>query len=198
MNEIDRSAGFVGILPLAVRGDGLYCCTEVGTMAMTLSDYLQLRCAEMLTLTRDCWQLAQAMARECRDPRLKELMNDHSERLRAEVSRLEQAVDLLGGFIGPEVNHVSQGVLHAHLEMMMLNPPPAIVDLHHVAEADQLEHLRMAGNQELRGLACQLAYADIVLLLEENLADEGRACTTFEAEFARLLTAFGTQGRQAA
>ncbi len=167
-------------------------------MAMTLTDYLQLRCSEMLTLTRDCWQLTQAMVQECRDARLTELMRAHGEHLRGEVSRLEQAVDLLGGFVGPDINPVAQGILRTHLDLMTQSPSPAIIDLHNVMEADQLEGLRRAGNQELRAFARQLGYTDIVMLLDENIAEEDRAATAFEAELTRLLTAFGMEGRKAA
>jgi len=156
-------------------------------MAMDLRDYFLLRCSDTLVMERDIWQMNNLMTREVEDLRLKEILQRNSIPTRQQISNLEQVVDGLGGFAGPEENPVTQGMIRAHRLFIELIPPQYLIDIHDALEATKIENMEIAAYNGLINLARLLGEDVFVPMLQQNLAWEERMRKREESELPSLL-----------
>lgn len=166
-------------------------------MAMDLREYFRLRCSELLVFERDMWRMNNEMIRDTQNAKLKELFAHHGEPSRRQISNLEQVVDRLGGFIGPEENLVVLGMARMHQTFMDMRPPQPIVDLHNALEVEKVERMLMGAYDGLIKTAKQLGENEIAELLLNNYIGEERMCSVLEGEIPRLLAEMGEQRRAA-
>ena len=164
---------------------------------MDLRDVFRLRCSELLTTERDLWQMNVLMARATYNPKLKQLLEQHSERSRHLISKLEQIVDRLGGMMGPSESPIVQGMLRAHRLFMEMNPPREIIDADNALEAEKIEHLLLGAYTGLLTLAHHLEEREITEMLQQNQTDEQRMCAVIEGEPPTVLAAATPQRRAA-
>ncbi len=167
-------------------------------MPMTLRELLAYQCSRMLALERDIWQLNRLMMQESRNPRLRQLLQDHDGPSRQRISHLEQVVDRLGGVMGPETNAVTQGMFHEYRELLAANPPREAVDIANVLDAEKHAHMEMASYNGLIALARLVGDEGILQLLLQNLSGAEHLLTLFERELPTILSELTGQMRKAA
>jgi len=165
---------------------------------MDLRDYFHRRCSELLVMEREVWQLHSVMAQESRRADLKGFFERHNGPKRQQISNLEQVVDELGGIIGALEHPVTQAFRRMHRQFMEINPPPALIDIHHALGANKLAHLEMAAYTEVIALARQLGEEQFTRMLEGNLRTEEEMRASLEGMLPEIISTGSDQLRRAA
>jgi len=115
------------------------------------------------------------MAEAATDPDLKAGFTTHLEETRSQVTRLTEALEILG--LPPKMNpcHAMLGLVEEGTEAIEMNGPAAIRDAALIGAAQCVEHYEMASYGTARAIAELLGEKQIVKLVEETLKEEAAA-----------------------
>lgn len=115
------------------------------------------------------------------NPALKRALSDHLEETRMQVTRLEDAFNILN--IQPERAACDgmKGIIKEGSHVLKGDMDPAVKDDAIIAAAQRVEHYEMAGYGSARDHAKHLGLYDVAQLLDDTLQEEGKADHTLTA-----------------
>jgi len=164
-------------------------------MGLDLKGYLAYQCFQMLKMEHDLRELYDLLWKEVENFEIKELFRTRSESLGDGVRHLEQALEKLSAGLplptrqagaraleaAPGVlvlmaekggHPVTQGILQEHQTFMRLDPSQAVIEIHHLQEADRVEQAEIVAYDSLIGLAEELHEPGVAELLQANRTQE--------------------------
>ena len=113
------------------------------------------------------------MAKAATNPDLKAGFTGHLAETRGHVTRLTQALKVLGLPAKGKTCHAMVGLIEEGGEAIELEAPSAVRDAALIGAAQRVEHYEMAGYGTAREFARALGEMRIVDLLQETLDEEG-------------------------
>jgi ferritin-like metal-binding protein YciE len=112
------------------------------------------------------------MAKAATNPELKAGFTAHLEQTRGHVSRLEQAVKLLGESPKGKTCHAMEGLVKEGAEAIETEAPDAIRDANLIGAAQRVEHYEMAAYGTALAFAKTVGQEEVADLLNATLEEE--------------------------
>jgi len=142
-----------------------------------MSDLKALLVEELQDLLHAETQLVAAlpkMAEAAHHPKLKEAFEKHLEQTQTQVTRLEQAFELLGEEAEPKPCRAMQGLIEEGQEKIdgASEKDELSADLSLITAAQKVEHYEIAAYGTARTIAFQLGQRDVGTLLSHTLGEE--------------------------
>ncbi len=113
------------------------------------------------------------MVKAAANPALKAGFTEHLAQTRGHVTRLTQALKILGLPAKGKTCHAMIGLIEEGGEVIEMEAPPAVRDAALIGAAQRVEHYEMAGYGTAREFARALGENSIVDLLQATLDEEG-------------------------
>lgn len=129
------------------------------------------------------------MARGSNDPALKVAFQNHLKETQEQVSRLEQAAQLLDMKPTGKKCMGMEGVIQEGVEALKEDGDDAVLDLGIIGAGSRVEHYEMAGYLTAIGLAARIGASQVVGLLKQSLAEEQKAEKTLRKIASALIKA---------
>lgn len=139
---------------------------------ISLSEYLRLRCVQIIVMEEDFLLLYEEMIRGSRNRWLLYTLRAHREAIRLRALSLRTVVRHLGGMEGPLDNPVSDGVRRVHKRWMALDPPPMIADIHNADTAAAVSGLVLPLYRGIVNLADMLNADEVLQTVRGMLREE--------------------------
>ncbi len=130
---------------------------------------------DLLSAEQQLVEALQAMAEAATLPALKTASKDHLKETKTHVSRLENAVKLLGKQPKGHTCKGMQGLIKEGEDIIKDAADPAVLDAGLIAAAQRVEHYEIAGYGTARAHARTLGHTELVDLLQTSLDEEGSA-----------------------
>ena len=139
------------------------------------------------------------MAEAARHPKLKEAFEKHLDQTQTHVSRVQEALELLGEEVEPKPCRAMIGLIEEGQEKIAkASEKDALsADLSLITVAQKVEHYEIAAYGNARTLALQLGQRDVGTLLSRTLGEEERSDYLLTAIARPLLQEAATTGVQA-
>jgi ferritin-like metal-binding protein YciE len=141
----------------------------------SLNDVLADQLGDLLSAERQLVDALPKVARAANSPELREAFVNHLVETERHVTRLEQIFD---GTSVPRVEEHCEGMeglIREGEEIARADGDPNAKDAALIGAAQRIEHYEIAGYGTARTLADQLDLDDAKSLLDETLAEEGKA-----------------------
>jgi ferritin-like metal-binding protein YciE len=113
------------------------------------------------------------MAKAATNPALKKGFTGHLAQTRRHVTRLAQALKLLGRPAKGKTCHAMLGLIEEGGEAIELKGPASVRDAALIGAAQRVEHYEIAGYGTARAFADALGESRVANLLQETLDEEG-------------------------
>jgi ferritin-like metal-binding protein YciE len=113
------------------------------------------------------------MAKAATNPALKAGFTSHLAQTRGHLTRLAQALKLLGLPPKGKTCHAMLGLIEEGREAIELKGPPSVRDAALIGAAQRVEHYEIAGYGTARAFAEALGEGRVAGLLQETLDEEG-------------------------
>lgn len=121
------------------------------------------------------------MIEQAMSPELKHALEEHQKETELQVTRLEDAFNMLEEKPARETCDGMKGILKEEQHMLSGHMDPSVKDEALIAAAQRVEHYEMAGYGSAREHAKTLGFDDIAKLLDATLQEEGNADHTLSA-----------------
>lgn len=119
------------------------------------------------------------MADEAHAPQLKRVFSEHLEETRTHVSRIEEALELLGEDSGKRTYEAIKGLIREGKEMIGHKGSPPVHDSGLAAVARRVEHYEISAYETVCALARRLAERQVERLMQQTLEEERRSAEAF-------------------
>lgn len=144
-------------------------------MLNSLRDVLNESIKDLYSAETQLLKALPKMAKSASDASLKECFTAHLEETREQVSRLEQAAELLGIKTKGKTCAAMKGLLEEGAEVMGEEGEPAAKDAAMIVAAQKVEHYEIAGYGSACVFATILGEDDVAALLQQTLEEEKSA-----------------------
>jgi ferritin-like metal-binding protein YciE len=140
-----------------------------------IEDLLSDEIKDLYSAEKQLTKAIPKMVKGSNDASLKAALTAHLEETKEQVTRLEQAAELLG--IKPTGKKCvgMEGCIKEGAEALEEDGEEAILDLGIIGAGGRVEHYEMAGYMTAISLAEQIGAGEVVSLLKESLAEEEAA-----------------------
>jgi ferritin-like metal-binding protein YciE len=138
------------------------------------------------------------MAKGSNDPSLKEAFSAHLKETQAQVTRLEEAGQLLGIKVSGKKCVGMEGCIQEGAEALKEEGEDNILDLGLIGAGSRVEHYEMAGYLTAISLAKRMGASEVVNLLQQSLAEEEAAEKKLRQIASGLIKSAATEVLQAA
>lgn len=112
------------------------------------------------------------MMKNVTHPALKECIQAHVDETEAQVERIEQALEMVGGKPGRKVCEAMRGLIEEATHEMGENEKGPMMDVLIIASAQRIEHYEIAAYGTMVALAKAAGQQQLADLLAETLAEE--------------------------
>jgi ferritin-like metal-binding protein YciE len=112
------------------------------------------------------------LAKEARNPEVKQVIQEHERETKQQVKNIEQAFKQLGEEPEPTTCHAAEGLKKEHEALHEEQPTPDILEMANLAGAAKTEHYEIATYTALVQMARDLGEREVAALLKENLDQE--------------------------
>mgnify|MGYP003653726224 CR=1 FL=1 len=150
---------------------GLFSNTEFTSLEGLLADQLHDLYDAETRLVEALPKMADAAAA----PELKNAFTQHLEETKTQVTRLEKALEMLGGKVERKTCEAMKGLIKEGEEVISASGDASIKDAAMIAAAQRVEHYEIAGYGSARTFAQRCGRQDIADLLQQSLDEEGEA-----------------------
>lgn len=113
------------------------------------------------------------MAKAATNPELKAGFSSHLAQTRAQVTRLTEALKILGLPAKGKVCHAMLGLIEEGADAIGLKGPAAVRDAALISAAQRVEHYEIAGYGTARAFAHAVGEDRVATLLQQTLDEEG-------------------------
>ena len=113
------------------------------------------------------------MVKASSSPELRTAFEDHLEKTREHVRRLEEIFRTLGHPTKGKTCKAMAGLIEEGEELLSNDSDPSVRDAGLIASAQKVEHYEIAGYGCARTFAQQLGHEEVAALLQETLDEEG-------------------------
>ena len=127
------------------------------------------------------------MAKGSNDPALREAFRNHLKETQEQVTRLEQAAQLLDMKPTGKKCMGMEGVIQEGAEALEDDGEDAVLDLGIIGAGSRVEHYEMAGYLTAISLAARIGASPVVGLLKQSLAEEESAEKTLRQIASALI-----------
>ncbi len=115
------------------------------------------------------------MAKASSSDELREAFTDHLEVTKGHVTRIEQALELLGATVKSKPCAAMRGLIQEGSETMQEDMSDELMDVALIAGAQKVEHYEISGYGTCRAIAEKLGHEDVASLLQQTENEEKEA-----------------------
>lgn len=141
----------------------------------SMHDLLTAEIKDLYSAEKQIAKALPKMIESATNPELKAAFQAHLLETKSQITRLEQATELLNTKATGKTCKGMEGVLEEGAEAISEKGNPSFLDLGIIGAACRVEHYEMAGYTTAIALAEQLGQPEVVELLSETLEEES-AC----------------------
>jgi ferritin-like metal-binding protein YciE len=141
----------------------------------TVKDLLTDEIKDLYSAEKQLIKAIPKMAKGSNDPALKEAFSAHLKETQAQVTRLEEAGQLLGIKVTGKKCVGMEGCIQEGAEALEEEGEDNILDLGIIGAGSRVEHYEMAGYLTAISLAKRIGAVEVVTLLQQSLAEEEAA-----------------------
>jgi ferritin-like metal-binding protein YciE len=141
----------------------------------TVKDLLTDEIKDLYSAEKQLTKAIPKMAKGSNDPSLKEAFAAHLKETQTQVTRLEEAGQLLGIKVTGKKCVGMEGCIQEGAEALQEEGEDNILDLGLIGAGSRVEHYEMAGYLTAISLAKRMGATDVVNLLQQSLAEEEAA-----------------------
>jgi ferritin-like metal-binding protein YciE len=138
----------------------------------TLHDLMVHQIKDLYSAERQLVQALPKMAKAATAPALQEAIETHLEQTQEQLSRLEQALELLGESTRVQKCKGMEGLIEEGKEMLDAEADPEVLDAGIIAAAQRVEHYEIAGYGTVVEFARVMGHDEVRALLEQTLEEE--------------------------
>ena len=141
----------------------------------TIQDLLADEIKDLYSAEKQLTKAIPKMAKGSNDPALREAFAAHLKETLGQVTRLEEVGQLLGIKVAGKKCVGMEGCIKEGAEALEEAGDEAVLDLGLIGAGSRVEHYEMAGYLTALSLAKRMGAAEVVNLLQQNLAEEEAA-----------------------
>ena len=141
----------------------------------SLSDLLEDELKDLYSAENQLLKALPKMAKKASSEQLKDAFTSHLKETEGHVKRLEQIGKTLDIKLKGKVCHAMEGLVEEGKEVLEEDGDPSVIDAALIGAAQRVEHYEIAAYGSTRAMAEQLGHAEVVVLLQETLDEEGAA-----------------------
>jgi len=141
----------------------------------SLKDLLGDEIKDLYSAEKQLTKAIPKMSRGANDPALKEAFSAHLKETQQQVTRLEEAGQLLGIKVTGKKCKGMEGVIEEGAEALEEEGDDTVLDLGIIGAGSRVEHYEMSGYLTAISLAKRMSAGDVVNLLNQSLAEEQAA-----------------------
>jgi ferritin-like metal-binding protein YciE len=141
----------------------------------TIKDLLGDEIKDLYSAEKQLTKAIPKMAKGSNDPVLREAFSAHLKETQGQVTLLEEVGQLLGIKVSGKKCVGMEGCIKEGAEALEEEGADAVLDLGLVGAGSRVEHYEIAGYLTAISLAQRLGAAEVVSLLQQNLAEEEAA-----------------------
>jgi ferritin-like metal-binding protein YciE len=141
----------------------------------TVKDLLTDEIKDLYSAEKQLTKAIPKMAKGSNDAALKEAFLAHLKETQAQVTRLEEAGQLLGIKVAGKKCVGMEGCIREGAEALEEEGEFDILDLGIIGAGSRVEHYEMAGYLTAISLATRMGAAEVIKLLQQSLAEEQAA-----------------------
>jgi len=141
----------------------------------SLKDLLGDEIKDLYSAEKQLTKAIPKMARGANDPALKEAFSAHLKETQQQVTRLDEAGQLLGIKVTGKKCKGTEGVIEEGAEALEEEGDDTVLDLGIIGAGSRVEHYEMSGYLTAISLAKRMSAGDVVNLLNQSLAEEQAA-----------------------
>ncbi len=144
---------------------------KIDTLELLLSEELR----DLYDAEKQLVKALPKMAKASSSDELREAFTHHLEVTKGQVTRIEQALELLGATVKSKPCAAMRGLIQEGSETMQEDMSDELMDVALIANAQKVEHYEISGYGTCRAIAGKLGHEDVAALLEETENEEKEA-----------------------
>jgi ferritin-like metal-binding protein YciE len=164
----------------------------------TIKDLLTDEIKDLYSAEKQLTKALPKMLQGSNDPALKEAFAAHLKETQAQVTRLEEAGELLGIKVTGKKCVGMEGCVREGAEALAQQGQDAVLDLGIIGAGSRVEHYEIAGYMTAISLAKRLGASDVADLLQQSLSEEEAAEKKLRQIASGLIRTSATEAARAA
>lgn len=164
----------------------------------SIKDLLTDEIKDLYSAEKQLTKALPKMVKGSNDSALKDAFAGHLKETQAQVTRLEEAGQLLGIKVTGKKCVGMEGCINEGAEALGEEGQDAVLDLGLIGAGSRVEHYEMAGYMTAISLAKRLGASDVAILLQESLAEEEGAEKKLRQIASEIMRTAATESAKAA